>query len=266
MTFSEHKTDLINKQSIAEVVAHRNRAIECIIQAGALLDEAEKAYMRAAETEYGLYWRDMPHPSRYGDPKGELRKWVQQAVDSRVWEYLLGASGLKNLMDAEAVSKFRAQLDKEPPECTIENINATFSELNANKGETFVRGLINVFNRLDHKRYKTNDAFKITPKIILHRCLDAYGFSHWGSSRESIGDLCRIMHILDGKEPKDHRGDFRAIVSDARHKKQSQAESEYFSAWLYKNGNLHLQLKRLDLVEKANRLIAAHYGTALAQA
>lgn len=266
MTITQHNNALIKKQSIAEVVAHRTRAIECIVQAGALLDEADKAYCRAAESEYGLYWRNMPTPSRYGDRTGELRKWAQREVDAKVWEYLLGASGLKNLMDAEAIKKFRSELDKEPPECTIENINATFSDMNANKGDTFVRGLINVFNQLDHKRYKTNDAFKITPKIILHRCLDAYGFSHWGSSRESIGDLCRIMHILDGKEPKDHRGDLRALVSDARHKKQDQVESEYFIGWLYKNGNLHLQLKRLDLIAKANRLIAAHYGAVLPEA
>jgi hypothetical protein len=266
MTYSEHKNSLIKKQSIAEVVAHRTRAIECIVQAGALLDEADKAFRRAAESEYGLYWRDMPTPSSYGDRQGELKKWAQQVVDGRVWEYLLGASGLKNLMDAEAVSKFRAQVQKEPPECTIDNINATFSELNANKGETFVRGLINVFNRLDCRRYKTNDAFKITPKIILHRCLDSYGFSYYGSSRDAIGDLCRIMHILDGKEPKDHLGDLRALVQDARYKKQDKVESEYFMGWLYKNGNLHLQLKRLDLIEKANKLIAAHYGAALAQA
>jgi hypothetical protein len=172
-------------------------------------------------------------------------------------------------MDSQAVEQFRDQLRKQPPECTIDTINATFREMNAKKNETFVRGLINVFNKLDHARYKTNDAFKITPKIIMTSVLSPFGgFNHWSGRGEALGDLCRIMHILDGKEPKDHLGDFRSVISAAwtYNAKSPTADSEYFHAKLFKNGNLHVVIKRLDLVQKANKLIAAHYGQTLAAA
>ena len=263
-------TSIIKKQSISEVVAHRDRAIECLVRAYDMMEEANKAYMRASETEHGLYFRDMPTPSHFGSQRKSAQEWAQEVVDRQVWRYLLGASGLKNLMDAQAVDEFEKQLQKQPPACTIDTINSTFSSLNETKNETFVRGLINVFNKLDSDRYKTNDAFKITPRIIMSRVLSTCGggFNYWNKGGEAIGDLCRIMHILDGKQPKDHLGDFRSVIASAWtwSKKESTAESEYFHARLFKNGNAHITIKRLDLVEKANKLIAAHYGQTLAAA
>ena len=41
------------------------------------------------------------------------------------------------------------------------------------------------------------------------------------------------------------------------------AETEYLSIKCFKNTNAHITFKRLDLVEKMNKIIAKHYPGAL---
>jgi hypothetical protein len=122
---------------------------------------------------------------------------------------------------------------------------------------------VNVFKTLLGK-YKTHDAFKIGKKVILDRVLNSHGgWSFYSSGRERIADLDRIFHILDGKEPKDHRGDASSMVYTASSTKQREIETDYFRFKLFQNGNVHVVFKRLDLVEKANKLIAQHFGEVL---
>src|SRR3546814_3048810 len=68
-------------------------------------------------------------------------------------------------MDAEAREKFRHQLRTDPPEVSVENCLATVESLILDSRNIFLRGIANVFSRLD-RRFRTHDAFAIGSKII----------------------------------------------------------------------------------------------------
>lgn len=78
-------------------------------------------------------------------------------------------------------------------------------------------------------------------------------------------DLDRTFHILDGKEPKDHLADAAALIAKADRNGDQTFEAEYFRSKWFKNGNIHIELLRPDLVTAANKLIAEHFGQVLRQ-
>src|SRR3546814_4602953 len=77
-------------------------------------------------------------------------------------------------MDAEAREKFRHQLRTDPPEVSVENCLATVESLILDSRNIFLRGIANVFSRLD-RRFRTHDAFAIGSKIIFDCAFSEYG-------------------------------------------------------------------------------------------
>lgn len=264
-------SDLIRKDSIEELAGHRDRALELARQALELLVQAELAAKRAGPSlEYhGGFLSSLDRGDMYalgGDDKDNVDKvmdGIRRRVDGYAWKSLQKVSGLRNLMDATAHEQFSKKLDEEPPAFTVDNAVATFASLAAQAPEIFERSLVAVFERLNTRDYKTNSAFRIGPRIILTYCFHSYGWSHWGSKRELMADLDRIMHVLDGKKPPE-AGNAADYISAQYNAKETTAVTEYFEARMFRgNGNLHLKFRRPDLLEKANRIIAKHYGTAI---
>jgi|GEM_PF-2662357 len=73
------------------------------------------------------------------------------------------------------------------------------------------------------------------------------------------------MHVLDGKPTPDYQqGVSAAIRSEIAGNKGAEVTTEYFRVRLfYGKGSAHFYPLRTDLVERANRLIAEHYGETL---
>jgi hypothetical protein len=156
---------------------------------------------------------------------------------------------------------------KEVPAFTFENIESTFMQLAADAPKIFERSVITVFENLNPREYKTNSAFKVGPRVVLdHAMATDYGsgWSHYGNRRALVGDLDRVMHVLDGKKPPE-AGNAADVIGFA-HKADAGGtfETEYFEGRTFKNGNLHMKFRRPDLVDKVNAIIARHYGVTLA--
>ena len=259
-------SELMRKGSVEEIIAQRDRALALAKSGFELLAQANEAYQSATCRDYSMYsgfghseWYYLGDDSRVS---GIMEK-VTKTIDQETWLYLLDATGLRNLMDAETVKKFNAQVQKEPPAMTLANVNASFKSLWEARDSTFRQGLVNVFKGL-LGHYKSHDAFKIGKKVIINGVLSVHGgWSFYGSGKEKIADLDRIFHIIDGKEPKDHCGDAAAMENKASYGREDETETDYFKFKLFKNGNVHVVFKRLDLVDRANKLIAEHYGQVL---
>jgi hypothetical protein len=89
------------------------------------------------------------------------------------------------------------------------------------------------------------------------------GWSTYGNGREKLSDLDRVFHVLDGKKPPED-SNAADVISRAYGQKQHVVDTPYFSARLFPgNKNIHLTFKRLDLVDRANDIIAKHAGRAL---
>jgi hypothetical protein len=263
----------VRKDSLEELIGHRNRALELARQGILLLAEAEQAAKRAAPMEtYAGFVREVFERHGYAlthiegskyserDALAEAMKEARQRVDMYAWQSLQRLSGLRNLMDAQATQEFAKQLSENPPEFTVGNITATYMNLAAQSGDIFERGLVNVFRGINTRKYKTNSAFRIGKRAVLSGVLGAWGsgWNHYAHGRETIADLDRCFHVLDGKKPP-KASNAADVIEYAYKAKQTVVATPYFSARLFRgNKNIHLTFLRPDLVDRANDIIAKH--------
>lgn len=273
-------TDLIKKESIAELCGHRDRALELYRKALLLMAEANRTAQKAyGGSRFGGYSRydveGMVHVSDDSSVDGFMRT-IRTCMDRGIWSHLVHATGLGSLMDREEQEKFKRSLEgKEVPEATVDTIVATFFQKTAEAPEIFRRGLVNAFSRLA-PGYKTNSPFRIGDKIIFDRGLDVRTWNDRGKSSRSmyfysfdtagkeLQDIERVLRILDGKKPLDRCDEgICGKINAAADAKEMSAEDEYFAAKWFWKGSMHVTFKRPDLIKKANQLIAQHFGEAL---
>jgi hypothetical protein len=109
--------------------------------------------------------------------------------------------------------------------------------------------------------YKTNDRFRVGRKVILpHRVERGYASGKFRPNyyrQQELTALDGVFHLLDGKGVmREHLGPLcKAIEASA----DGRGETTYFAFKCFKNGNLHLAMKRLDLVKQLNGLAAGEY-------
>lgn len=263
-------TALMTRASIYEREAARNRSIELFAQA---YDAVEAAITHAASAAgTGVY--DLPalkfnnhFPERDRD---RFMGQVRRAVDKGVWSGVLHACGLSTIMDKTEHERFRAALAEDPPEATVENLEATVIRLIEDRETIFRRGIANAFSRLD-RRFRSHDGFKVGSRMVLSGMFGVDGFwNHYRRHDETLVDVERAFCLLDRKpQPERHAGIY-GVVQQAKAASGSrcgpsrfEAEDEYFRVRVFANGNAHLWFKRSDLVEKVNQLLADYYGANL---
>lgn len=260
-------TALIRKESVEELCAHRERAIELYRMSAEYLKGATeahgratvgKAYIQAPE----LHSKHGRYPERTPE---EFLAAVTRQVDQDMWKSFITGTPIGSLMDKEERKKFEDALNDNPPPATPENVWATVERLMGESDTIFRRGLVNAFSKLC-RDYKSNDGFKIGERIVC-----TYGVVYekgcdWmrTNSRfeETLQDMDRVMHVLDGKPAPDYQqGICAAFREQVRQWKTSTVcETEYWRLKFHKNGNIHLWPLRKDLLDRANKIIAEWYG------
>src|SRR5690606_15500029 len=108
-----------------------------------------------------------------------------------------------------------------------------------------------------HAPYRRNSEWKlnrkiIRPHVIRYECYRTayYRCTHYAASH--VTALDNIFHMLDGKGPvKEYKG---SLVSAIEASEDGTGETEYFRFRCCKNGNLHLEFKRADLLALFNRI------------
>lgn len=186
---------------------------------------------------------------------------VRSELDCSMWRRAFDLTGFKQLMDAEAVKEFERSLSPIAPEFTEANIRATFIDLRINAASMFRRGVVNVFRYLSSD-YRTNAAepFRIGAKVIISWMIGpSYrrGLAIKYTASDKLNDIDRVFQTLDEKpfQPRSLESAMNAAFELGQ-----VFESEYYRAKAFKNGNMHLEFKRLDLLEKVNGQIAEHYA------
>ncbi|MEQ1526468.1 MAG: DUF4942 domain-containing protein [Gallionella sp.] len=99
-----------------------------------------------------FYQYGMPRSS---EPLGRLEDSIKE-LDRMYWRQSFDHTGLMQLLDAQSKKKFDRDLQENPPEFTIENVQSSFIDLSQNAEKMFEDGVVNVFRRLSN-RYLTND-------------------------------------------------------------------------------------------------------------
>ncbi len=264
-------TDVICSTSIERIVTGRNAALTQIEALIRQLDDIS-TLTRSIGGKTALDWA-MRQDFRCGcwlmEKSETAMKAITRNLDRGIWRDLMKRSGMLAIMDAQARDQWYNSLEKEDiPAVSEENILSTFEQLHQSKGEVFERGVINVFKGLSWD-FKTNSPCKFGTKIIvtgLVKC-DRWGFGlNWGWQRDRLADLERMLMILDEQPIPDNRTDVTRRLGDHIHanRHSNRYEDEMFAIKYFQKGTTHITLKRPELVDKLNDIIARHYPGALA--
>ncbi|HFD2063604.1 TPA: DUF4942 domain-containing protein [Serratia marcescens] len=268
--FTGH-TDVICSTSIERIVTGRHAAlaqIEVLIRQLDDISTLTRSIGGGTAKDWGM--RPGHHyDCWFTEPAEKAMKTITRNIDRSIWRDLMQRSGMLSLMDAQARDEWHNSLEKEDiPAVSEENILSTFKQLHLNKGEVFERGVINVFKGLSWN-FKSNSPCKFGAKIIVTGLVkyDRWGFGlNWGWQRDRLADLERMLMILDGKPVPDNRADVTRRLGDHIHanRHSNRYEDEMFVIKYFQKGTAHITLRRPELVDKLNDIIAKHYPGALA--
>lgn len=236
--------------TLTDLLNARNDALRLVGEARRTLNKAEE--LLGAHGNY-LF----PYGAHMQGDENQIRR----ELDRRMWSRAFDLTGFKQLMDARAIKEFEDSMERNVPEFTEGTIRSTFLELYQTAGEMFRRGVFNVFRHLSDD-YRTNqkEQFRIGRKIITYMVTPAHrgGLEiRHGQSSDRLNDIDRVFKTLDEKPftPRSLEAEMNVAL------KQGEVfENEYYRAKGFRNGNMHLEFKRLDLLDKVNELIAEHYG------
>lgn len=249
-------TDLALPTTLTDLLQARQDALRLLSDARRLTGMAKELLDR-----HGHYL--MPHNGQLRDSADR----VQAELDASMWRRAFDLTGFKQLMDAQAVAEFERSLQPCPPEFNEANIRSTFIELHGTSREMFRRGVVNVFRYLsDHYKTNSREPFRIGAKLVM-TCMTSKAFGgglelHYGGARDKLNDIDRVVRTLGGITFT--AGALPTAVNQALKLGKSH-ECELYRAKGFKNGNLHFEFLRPDLLDLVNDQIAEHYGNALAQ-
>lgn len=258
-------TDMVRRGSVEELCGHRNRALELYRLGFQSIAEAGRAYQTACGGAQVYDTEFLKEIATYRHGVDRLVDGARVAVDRSMWRYIIKATNLGSLMDAEERDRFERSLEKDVPECSPDNIFATVENLTRQANLIFRRGLVNAFKVLS-KEHASNSGFAIGPKAIFRSGVTHdkfFGFRLHHYRDEQIKDIDRCMHVLDGRPSPDYQQGLCAAMRDAMQKGETRCETDLIEARWHKNGTVHLLFKRDDLRAQANRLIAEHFGATL---
>lgn len=267
--------ELIPSVAVDRVIAQRNSGVDMFMQGVKALQEAQKLLAAAAGCDGFSGMAQLVESGLRGSrsAKGDeaIRRSICLHADRDIWQRLMEDTGMFTLMSAAQKKQWSTDLYSDNcPEISLDNVLATFRQLNASKAETFEQGVIDVFRNLSWD-YKTNNPRYLGKRIIIDGVLDNYQ-GKWYSVRsygqERINDLARPFWLLDGKTVPDFRVSEGVQLSDFIQQGGVNSVGElltcdYFTLRVFKKGSAHITFTRPDLVDRVNDIIARHYPGAL---
>lgn len=203
------------------------------------------------------------HGNRSGTNDDGVAEWIFKEYKKIAWKIMIHRLGLRNIMSLKKRAEFDRQLESgELPEICEETIVGLLSGLLEQAKDFAKEASREVFDILRPQgwasKYKTNDSFRIGKRVILpmrvERCYGGKTFRASYHHEQSLIAIDGVFHLLDGKGiMREHGG---PLVSAIAASKDGKGETDFFVFKCFKNRNLHLQFKRLDLVKQLNLLAA----------
>jgi hypothetical protein len=178
----------------------------------------------------------------------------------KAWQVLIQRLGIQNIMSVAKRRVFEEQLKRgELPDINEQTITGIILGL-AQQARDFAKDAAReVFDILRPRKgwggdYKTNDPFRVGRKVILtwyvERCWDGKKFRVNYHRQAELTAIDGVFHVLDGKGVmRENKGPLTQAIEASE---DGRGETDYFRFRCFKNRNLHLEMKRLDLVKELN--------------
>lgn len=180
-----------------------------------------------------------------------------------VWSTLIDRMQLRRAMSIAAWEELKKQIEKdEPPEITIENVESMVAQFRDDAPAMLKAAVDEVFNflRPPGSRFKTNTEFEIGDRVVLSGYVSrGYGrvwdVNHYRS--QHLIALENVFRMVAGYVQREEGGFYGELYSAIRAIPNGQpchGETEFFEFRGFKNTNLHLRFRRMDLVAKLNAI------------
>lgn len=251
-------TDALAKRfTITEAVDVYERATAQIREGFRLVAEAEK--MLNDTFTLGAFCSI--HVSGYSgrvafdDPEPNLLR-----VRHDVWSAIIERLEVRRMMSVTRSKELARQLEKqELPELTVQSASELLHGFQSNLTRMLEEAVEEVFNWLRPRasKYKTNSEYEVPAKVVLSGVVEpgwSGGFRVIYHRDPELTALQNVFSALDGKGQitKTHYSQIHNLIEAKDF--PGVAETEYFRFKAYKNGNLHLEFKRPDLLARFNQI------------
>lgn len=220
-------------------------ALRCkILQDAKKLWATEKEIKESYDSVTGYSPYRLENTNRiYGDNQDE------KSIDQALWRYLVRLYNLEKFMLCTDYTKMMKEIDKfEAPEFTVENANGWLDGLKGLIRENVNTLIKKVYADITNDHYYTGGSGcrgvkkkrnnnGIDANFILYTADYHTIYSYWTGKPSIMDDLEKVCYILDGKMLPEKT--LRIMLKD---KQSLEAENEYMSVKLCKNGNTHFTI------------------------
>jgi transcriptional regulator len=251
---------IVQRTTVSALVTAYQTAMTEIDQGYATLYQAQSR-LRAAFGEGANFDTIETHSYRSSDPAS-----VKMKIRKAAWRQIISMIEVEKIMSTKALKQLREKLedDKQVPEITTDSVVTILEAMRQNSGEYAKQMILEVYEWLmrgqssydDYKTNAKNARRALGKKVIIAGVLQSnylggtrisYGYT----AQDMLNAVDKVFHSLDGKGVPDG---YCGPLVDAINASVSQGSTDYFFFKKYLNSNLHLEFKRLDLVEQINRI------------
>ena len=257
-------TEITRRDTVTQLVENYEAAVADITQAYSLLHGAKDRLNDSFDMGQRIYSFDvLPHGYHYGiSLSNDSLDEVMAQIKLDAWRVIMERLELRKLLSIVRREQLNKQLSDGNvlPDITIENVWGIFESAVSNVDRYMEEAVLEVFELLrpPSSQYKTNSEFEIGKRVVLKWYVEpSYskrgGFNIRYSSEPQITALDNVFLRLDGKGIVStfNGPTYDAIKLAGR---DGVCETEYFKLRCYRNGNLHVKFKRLDLVQRLNTI------------
>lgn len=181
---------------------------------------------------------------------------AEKGLRGQCWKHALGLVGIREIMGREDAERFDKQFEAGTlPEFTAKNILATLQGLSFESTELATAAIREAFDYLRPRwgGYKTNQKYKVGSKVILSGVSISRGYlNHY--REPDVRAMDKAFHVLDGKRPPVYPAGLVTAIRAASLAGETTATTEYFRCKWFKNGNMHVEFLRPDLLAELNRI------------
>jgi hypothetical protein len=257
-------TEIIPYTTAAEMAATFKRSADRLREAFREIGESSDDLARIFGDGY-RYRVEVRQFGSYNTVDADTGAAIVEEMKRAAWAALIERLQIRKLMSSKRQDEMNKALaigerrsDKqELPEITEESIFQVLGGFVASAEEFLAEAIHEEYDfwKPTNHDYKRNSEFAMQPKIIREWMVEKWS-SSWNISydrRAHVQSLDRIFHELDGAGiPQGHRGPLCDTIERAPD--DGRGETDFFRFRCCKNRNLHLEFKRVDLLDEFNRI------------
>lgn len=255
------ETDIARRVTVEAIVRCYETAEASIVASCAEISEVERSINEALGTlglTRGVEFGRIRHGYRF-----EFAKPEEHIHDLRrqLWRALVERLEIRRMVSIKRAEELDKWLDGVTEPVTFETVFGLFRNYAESLPDMLAEAVEEVYNFLRPRRSDlvTNSQYEVGEKVIVHGWI-GLGVLRGLRVRYHYMNECRALEnvftALDGKGQitKSYQGELGDAIEKATAADNYRGETTYFRFRACKNGNLHLEFKRMDLVKRFNEM------------